>query len=231
MKQIVSGAILLMTLYGCRTVYAPNTVNTPLFQEGRQLKVLAAPNNVQAAYAVSDHIGVMGNGYFNRFSSDDNDFHNKGFGAEAAVGYFAAPGNGLAYEMYGGAGLLKVTIDESSKQKTFAVSGTKLFVQPGIGWVNPYVEVGVSPRLSMISYAAPDIKGYTAQEQSDHLYTGLSDSPFLFFEPALTVRGGYKWIKLQVQVGKVIKLSGQEINFDDNLGSIGLIFDVGKWYR
>ncbi len=215
----------------CRTVYSPNTVHNSLLQEKGEFKGFIAPNNLQAAYAVTDHFGVMANGYYNSFTSDDKDFHNKGKALELGVGYFNKMPNNIVYEVYGGAGRFNVRMDESAGAKNFDANATKLFIQPGIGWVNPYVEVGLAPRVSMISYNSPEIRGYTAQEQSSYYFETLATKPHLFLEPAVTVRGGYKWVKLQLQVGRAFKLSKNQLNYDDGIGSIGLVFNVGEWYR
>lgn len=215
----------------CRTVYTPNTVHNPLLQEKGEFKGLIAPNNLQAAYAITDNIGVMANGYYNSFTSDDKDFHNKGKALELGVGYFNKSPNNIVYELYAGAGRFNVAMDEASGTKNFKADATKLFIQPGIGWVNPYVEVGLAPRFSMISYDSPEISGYTAQEQDSYYFGTLATKSHLFLEPAITVRGGYKWIKLQLQYGRAFKLSKNQLNYDDDIGSVGLVFNVGEWYK
>lgn len=229
--QLIATVALALLCNACRTVYSPNVVHSPLLQEKGEIKVLAAPNNLQAAYALSDHIGIMANGYLNRFTADDKDFHNKGKALELGIGYFDKTENNLVYEVYGGAGRFNVKMDESNGTKRFDADATKLFIQPGIGWVNPYVEVSLASRVSMIRYRSPDITGYTQQEQESYYFSSLADKPHVFLEPALTVRGGYKWVKLQLQYGRAIKLSKQQLNFEDNIGTIGLVFNWGNWYR
>lgn len=58
--------MLLVCMTGCisctRNIYIPNQVNAPLLHEKHQLKIDAAPSNLQAAYAVTDHFAVMLNG-------------------------------------------------------------------------------------------------------------------------------------------------------------------------
>jgi len=223
--------LVLGTLQACRTVYAPNAVNNPLLQEKGELKALVAVNNLQAAYAVTDHIGIMANGYYNSFTSDDKQFHNKGHAFEIGAGYFKPMANRLTFEVYGGGGMFRVSMDEDGGTKDFKADAARFFIQPGIGWVHPFVEVGLSSRLSSIRYASPEIRGYTASERNEYHFNTLSSKPHWFLEPALTVRGGYKWIKLQFQYGKAVKLSDNQINFDDNLGSIGLVFNVAQWYN
>lgn len=227
-------AVLLLGLgwcSACRTVYTPNTVHNPLLQEKGEFKGMIAPNNLQAAYALTENIGIMANGYYNSFTSDDKDFHNRGKALELGIGYFNNAPNNITYELYGGAGMFNVKMDESAGAKNFNANATKLFLQPGIGWVNPYVEVGFGPRFTMINYNNPEITGYTDRERGDYYFETLDTKPHLFLEPAITVRGGYKWIKLQLQYGKAFKLSKNQLNYDDNIGSVGLVFNIAEWYR
>jgi hypothetical protein len=215
----------------CRTVYSPNAANSPLLQEEKEFKALVAPNNVQAAYAVTDHFGVMLNGYLNSYTSDDKDFHNKGKALELGIGYFNKTPGDVIYEVWGGAGRFNVAMDEASASKRFDAKATKLFIQPGVGWVSPYFDLGLSSRFSMLNYNSPEITGYTQQEQRDYYFESLAVKPHLFWEPAITVRGGYKWIKLQVQYGRVIKLSTNQLNYSDDFTTIGVSFNLAQWYK
>lgn len=223
---------LSSTLFcSCRTVYAPNAVNTPLLQEKGELKVALAANNLQVASAVTQHVGLMVNGYLNAYTSDDKSFKNNGKGAEVGIGYFGHTADRISYEAYGGAGLYNVRMKEANNTKTFDADAVKYFIQPSVGWVNPFFEVAVSPRVSVVKYNAPDITGYTASEQADNYFNLLDKKAHAFLEPTITLRGGYRFVKLQVQYGHVFKLTKNNINYEDNIGSVGLIFDIGTWYR
>jgi hypothetical protein len=235
MKAMICCLFLLLMaglfLPSCRTVYAPNAVNVPLFQEKGQVKAAIATNNLQVATAVSDHVGLMVNGYLNDYKSDDKSFRNNGKGAEIGIGYFGQTSHRIIYEAYAGAGLYNVKIRESDNAKTFDSDAMKYFVQPAVGWVNQYFEIAISPRLSVIKYAQPEITGYSIQEQNANYFDIVNNKAHAFLEPTLTVRGGYKFVKLQVQYGHVFKLTKNNINYDDNIGSIGLIFDIAGWYK
>ena len=221
----------LISLFSCRTVYAPNALNVPLLQEKGEFKASLATNNLQLATAVTDHIGISANGYLNTYTSDDKNFRNHGKGAELGIGYFGQTAHRISYEAYGGAGFYNVKIKEDNNLKTFNANAVKYFVQPAIGWVNPFFEIAGSPRLSIIKYAEPDIKGYNENEQIANYFNILNDKVHAFIEPTLTIRGGYRFIKIQVQYGHSFKLSKNHINYDENVGSIGLIFDIAQWYR
>ena len=235
MKAITRYFVLLLFisifLTSCRTVYAPNALNVPLLQEKGEVKATVATNNLQVAVALSDHIGVMANGYVNAYKSDDKSFRNNGKGAEVGVGYFAQTEHRIIYEAYGGIGLYNVKMKEENDRKTFNANAVKYFVQPAIGWVNRYFEIAGSPRLSVVKYASPDVTGYTNEEQSVNYFNILDQKAHVFLEPTLILRGGYKFVKVQVQYGRAFKLSENNINYDDDIGSIGLIFDIAGWYK
>ena len=228
-----AGLLLISSVVfsSCRTVYAPNAVNVPLLQEKGEFKALIANNNLQLATAVTNHVGIMANGYLNTYTSDDKSFKNNGKGAEIGIGYFAHTDKRITYEAYGGAGLYNVQMREANNTKTFDADAVKYFVQPSVGWVNRYFEVAFSPRLSILKYSKPEIMGYDSYERVDNFFDILDQKAYAFIEPTFTVRGGYRFVKLQVQLGYSYKISKNNIKDNSEIGSIGLIFDIGKWYK
>jgi hypothetical protein len=85
--------------------------------------------------------------------------------------------------------------------------------------------------LTVVKYASPDIVGYSTQEQSENYFNIVDQKAHAFLEPTITVRGGYRFVKIQAQFGRSFKLSKNDINFDDGIGSVGLIFDIARWYK
>jgi len=235
MRTIFRCASLLMLscalFSSCRTVYAPNALNVPLFQEKGEVKATIATNNLQVATALTEHIGVMANGYLNHYTSDDKTFKNNGKGAEIGVGYFGHTEKRITYEAYAGAGFYNVSMKEANATKTFNADAIKYFVQPAIGWVNPYFEVAVSPRLSVVKYSTPDITGFSDKERMDNFFDIVDQKPYAFIEPTLIVRGGYRFVKLQGQFGYSYNISKNNINAETGVGSIGLIFNIADWYK
>ena len=220
-----------MLLTSCRTVYAPNAVNVPLLQEKGEFKAAILTNNIQLSTAVTQHFGVMVNGYLNSYTSDDKSFKNNGKGAEIGLGYFGQTDHRVVYEAYGGAGLYNVKMKESNNTKAFDVDAVKYFVQPAIGWANPFFEIAFSPRLSIVKYAKPNITGYNADEQASNYFNIVDQKAYSFLEPTLILRGGYRFVKVQVQYGQSVKLSKNNINREESIGSVGLIFDIANWYQ
>jgi hypothetical protein len=217
--------------YSCKTVYSPHALNVPLFQERGQFKATLATNNIQLAAAVSNHVGIMANGFANHYESGDRSFRNEGKGYEFGVGYFDHTEERLTYETYVGMGWYNVRIREVDNTKLFDANAVKYFVQPAIGWVNPFFEVAAAPRVSVINYAKPQIVGYTLAEQHNDYFDIVDQKPHVFVEPTVILRSGYRFVKVQVQFGRSVKLSTNEIHYDRRVGSVGVIFDIGRWYR
>lgn len=215
----------------CKTVYAPNALNVPLFQEKGEVKATLATNNLQVAAAVSEHIGIMANGFVNNHANSDRSFKNEGKGFEFGLGYFDHTEERVTYETYAGMGWYNVRIRESDNTKMFDANATKYFVQPAIGWVSPFFEVAVSPRVSVIKYAKPDITGYTLAEQKEDYYDIVDQKAHVFVEPTVILRSGYRFVKVQVQFGRSVKLSTNDIHHERSIGSLGVTFDIAKWYR
>ncbi len=63
--------LFLFTQTGCITLYKPNSINTPLLKVQGELKGTVGLSesgcgllNVQGAYALSNHVGVLLNGMY-----------------------------------------------------------------------------------------------------------------------------------------------------------------------
>ena len=171
---------------------------------------------MQGAYAITNNLAVTAGLSFYRKGSDADDFDYDGINyGEAAVGYYR-PLNGLFIaEVYGGTGI-------SSQHHKFADIGhadaksAKFFVQPNIGLSIPLLDVAISTRLSNINYFGIDNQVNTAsgsswamQDYANVEY--LRNRTFLLLEPALTIRTGWKWLKLQYQLAYVWQLNNTDL--------------------
>lgn len=227
---VMLGAVSAL-FYSCKTVYAPNALNVPLFQEKGEVKATLATNNLQVAAAVSEHIGIMANGFVNNYTNHDKSFKNDGKGIEFGLGYFDHTEDRLTYETYAGMGWYNVRIRESDNAKMFDANAVKYFVQPAIGWVSPFFEVAISPRFSIVKYAKPEIIGYTPAEQAADYYDIVDKKAHVFVEPTVILRSGYRFVKVQAQFGRSVRVSSNDIHQDRSIANIGVIFDIAKWYR
>ncbi|MCW3101681.1 MAG: hypothetical protein JWO09_121 [Bacteroidetes bacterium] len=224
----------------CSTnLYVPNTVNAPLLQEKGEIKANFDETDLQVAVAVTDHVGVMANGYYRTYEGKEYFVHEGRMG-ELGLGYFTPLKNHLVFETYIGGGMgsvnKKVTYtnyDNAEVTNSFYAKGARAFIQPGIGYSNKYFDAAFTPRVSVVKYSRFTYSGFGEEELArDYLDKGrLLDGYYTFAEPAFTVRLGYKYLKLQAQYGLTMKLSGGDIRYQSTFGSIGVVLDIAKRFR
>lgn len=243
MKKLIgffSFAVGVAALSSCSTtLYTTNAVNAPLLKEQGEVKVNVTQNDLQAAVAVSDHIGIMANGYYQNYTGTNNYRHNGGMG-ELGIGYLLNSENNLVMETFVGGGLGMVHKQEqfdgagnSTYMASFNANAAKGFVQTNLGYRSKYFDVALTPKFSFVKYSNFSQTNYTNDQlRDDYLDNNrLTDPLFVFAEPAITVRGGYKFIKLQAQYGLTLNLSGQNIRRSPDFASLGLVIDIARWYR
>jgi hypothetical protein len=215
----------------CKTVYEPNTLNVPLFNNHYEFRAYADPSNVHLAYAITDHIGVMANGFFVK-EGDDNGLHGSGNLFEAGFGYYR-PVNGFIFETYAGAGRGMVKFSEPRQEnntttiRNFSAQGTRFFIQPSFGYGNKFFEAALTPRFVAGKYDNVQTN-YTTQEQIDGKFYQVDQPVWTFIEPALTVRGGYRWIKVQAQFGFSEKLNSEQLSYKSSFMNFGVIIDINR---
>lgn len=226
----------LIAVSSCNVAYRPNMINTPLFTEKGDIAITAASNNVQAAYAVSNHVGVMANGFLEQNVVNNNETGNGGLGymGEAGVGYFTLMGNeNLVFETYAGAGFGHLYLNNNYRdanndiqKRTLDANGMKLFVQPAIGYKLPHFEISGAIRYSNINYTGVKTSNWPANDLVNANLDDVGNTPYSFLEPALTVRGGFKSVKLQLQYINCIKLNSGNINYDTDILNLGIIIQL-----
>ncbi|MBO9728129.1 MAG: hypothetical protein J7623_05770 [Chitinophaga sp.] len=250
-------------------IYVPNQVNAPLLKERYEFKGSVTPTNLQTAFAVTDNIGIMANGQYlygfnyldpaNDNSNDNNDIlvsnRTRGGLVEGAVGYFKPFGSRkkMVFDVYAGYG--------SGGFKTFthrpdANDGTnindymlknhfsKVFVQPSIGFVNPVVETIFTSRFSMVNFYNSQFgtKAFENDENGKTDFLRINNKPIAFYEPAFTVRVGYKYVKFQSQLQFSVPLNDESFNnygannynvnryFQQVTFTMGVAVNIAHWY-
>lgn len=209
-------------------------VNVPLLRERGELRGALGPRNLQAAWAPADHVGVMANGYTR---SDDHTTDGgerqvgEGFLLEVGGGAFTtlADPKWLQLEVYAGAGVghVKHEITPAGQMtRRFEADGFRVFLQPSAGFTSDYFDAAVSLRVVSVSYSDVETENYSPEQLMGDRFAGIEDTTWVFLEPAVTVRAGYKWIKLQLQAGKSLELSSPELNYDNGMMSAALTVDL-----
>jgi hypothetical protein len=230
---LLNAAIIItaaVTFSSCKTVYQPNVVNTPLLTNAGEFRAYVDPGNLQLAYAVSDHFGLMANGFYVSEGAEDNSISGHGGLVEAGFGYFT-PAGPFVFETYVGGGRGWLGFHEyrnengNSVRREFSAGGTRFFVQPSIGYSGSLFEIGLTPRIIFGKFDNISTN-YSSQDQIDGSFYQIDRPVWTFIEPALTLRGGYKFIKLQAQFGFSAKMNSEPLSYKDSFVNIGISFDL-----
>lgn len=251
-KLIVTMSFSAVLFCSCsHYYYVANVQNVPLFREKNELRLSgfygsgdeSISGEAQAAYSITDHIGIMADFMAASGGTVSSKDYGKGSYFEGAVGYFKPIAEFGVFEVYGGLGgsrqhhkYTSTAYDASSGfydtyQGSSDASFVKLFIQPSYGITFNMFDVAFSTRICNITYTSinNNIMGNT--NEYEKLYAAGAKSHFNL-EPALTLRAGWKNVKVQVQAeyAGLLNNQGAYIGEDWHL-SIGLNFAIAKRYK
>ncbi len=227
----VVGVVLIQ---GCNPIYySPNTQNVPLLRGKKDHSIAIAGNNtrgeLQAAYAVSDRVALGVNG--GRFSQKDNSNGDGGSGSfgEVAVGYFQNVSERVVFETYGLFGMGNV--ENHFKSSVAANPGTdgkiasdlvRFGVQPSLGYRHPVFEAAISTRVANLNYS--NAKGSLVFDRVAQVTYLNNNNQLWLVEPALTVRAGARFLKVQIQIGRSVNLTNGDFRQDKSHATIGIVY-------
>jgi len=192
---------ILMLCNACAPVYIPNSRQVHLLDHRGELdgNFNAGTNgtDIQGAYAVSDHLGIMAAGSFDKANvkESNSDYHKHHYG-ELGLEYFTSMGKIGRFELGAGMGRGSATaVDHydfiSPRELKATGKYNKLFISSDVGLQTGMLDLGVVARLGNVSF--------TEFETSSTTYTNTKSATF--FEPAALMRLGWKHIKLESQIG------------------------------
>jgi hypothetical protein len=230
-------AVLSTVLCSCsHYYYVANTKNVPMLREKNEARVSisygegdeSSSFDAQGAYAITDKIGVLANYMTASGGSTSSPGNNwaKGTCFEGAAGYFKPINTFGVFEVYGGLG--------TSSQHHQYSSGTadlrflKVFVQPSFGFTWKWGELAFSLPASRVSFN--EIRDYTSSGEHSGLEKIASNKISYILEPAVTIRGGWKYLKLQFQYVHVTNLTNQDLPFECDKVSLGLYISIARRY-
>lgn len=214
------------TLTSCSPEYIPNMVNSPMLSNQGEFQATVATGtssfDAQTAFAITDNLGVMVNGsYGNETNDSTDDFHKHAF-IEGGFGYYNKIGDKGRYEIFGGYGFGKVKgyyenalFDSQITDANY----NRFFVQPGIGISTGIYDGSFSPRFAMIQM----------NPNGADFRTGKYN---LFFEPVITSKIGFKYVKFVFQFGFSVPFGEQNLNYDYQpfIMNVALNFNLGRKY-
>lgn len=250
MKKTIKQQIGIFVLFSltavlfqsCNTMYVPTMQNVPLLQEKNEVRATLGLSNLQGAYAVTDNIGVIANGYYSNVTSvfDQNSIvysyttERNIFHIEAGGGYFKKLSDNAIFECYGGLGFgnssfKKFDSDSLSAlpvlKSTFFTKTARFFVQPSIGYTIDNFDVAFSTRFIVQNYYGVDTSGFTKIDLYDNKLLNI-DQPFLFMEPAITLRFGYKYLKFHAQAIFSYKYNVDRLNYMPFVFNVGIHVNI-----
>ncbi len=224
-------------LTSCNPIYySPNSHNVPLLTKSGEASLTAAGNadqlEFQGAYAVTDKIGLQAQGGLFRPSEEENGTGGSGHFIEAGAGYLHPFGTHWIMEGYGLVGLGRVEnhFRNDAPGPTNPTVGdlkSSIFrwgIQPNLGYKSPYFSAAMSTRLVHLLYH--DVEGDLIYNNVDQVSFLQENNSYVLFEPALTLRGGFKKVKLQLQICLSYNITDPDFFQDGNLVTLGLHFNL-----
>ena len=118
----------------------------------------------------------------------------------------------------------------SSFGGTSDLSLTKIFLQPSFGLTCNAFDIALSTRISVLSFngIVNQISGNTDEY---NLLNNLTNENHLLLEPAITIRGGWKYVKLQFQAEAASCPFSPDLRFENYHIAIGLYIAFAKRYE
>ena len=245
LKKLVLIALLLVCFSSCKIMYIPNTQNIPMLEEKGDIKLDIGNKDMQLAYGISNHVGIMANGYYNKnewsvvSGTFDNQYLSKRSLIEGGVGYYTTLGENGRFEIYSGAGYGNVSynydlVDNGTltETNTFGINMMRIFFQPAIGLQTDNLGFAFSTRLVSVNFLNVDTVGYTQTELEAEGLHELEDDMFIFIEPAITLRLGIKYAQLQLQPYYNLQVTGpSSINAKKFGFNFGLYLSIDEFFK
>lgn len=239
MKSVLQ-SLLFATFFfltGCVTLYKPNAIHSPLLKDKGDLNTSASIGisgcglyNLQAAYAPTEHMGIMMDGmyHYRSINSADSSVERLNiFFGEAGAGYFTTFGTEkkLLFQCYSGAGFgsTKDRMENTSQfNPEVNAKYNNVFFQPGIGYTNKNIEMAFDIRANYVHVY--DIHAYMYEEfewwNTDYNFYSDTTLDFVNLEPAFTLKAGGKKLKGVFQVGLTIPTVNSRSYFMVNASSL-----------
>ena len=217
--------------------YVPNTHNTPLLQQkGEGTFSFAAGewrSEFQGAYAVTPNVAVMLNTAFFRPEDDEEGDGGKGQLFEVGLGYYRGLPKKIAFETYALLGIGHVEnhfpstlTDHPSTTGEIESTLLRYGIQPAVGFQSKYLDVSVSARITGLNYG--NHSGSLVFSGEDQVAYLRRKNTHLLVEPALTMKMGFDFLKLQMQLGHSFNVNNPAFRQDEGHFTLGIGYYLDK---
>ncbi len=218
----------------------PQIPNIPLLRAQTDATISLAAGEgraeVQVSYAFTNELGVLFGGAFYRPEDDEDGDGGTGNFAEGGVGYFASIGSPWTFEAYG---LLGVGDLENHFPSTVSSNpGTTGTIESGVLRVGVqsafsirlrYVEAAFSVRVMSLNYR--NVSGSLIFAGEDQVSLLRQNSSYVLLEPALTLRAGAEFLKMQLQTGLSANLTDSDFDQDTGHLTVGIVYYPSRHFR
>jgi hypothetical protein len=244
MKIRTLSAFFIAVLFGSCThyYYVPNTQNVPLFMEKNEYRASLSIGgggeseavDGQFAYSVTNHFAVMTNFMYAQGGKDSGNNWAKGKFIEGAIGYYKPFKTNGVFEIYGGYGggnqHHQYGEDNINRGKS-DLSFTRIFLQPSVGITFKGFDFALSTRVCRLDFNKIDFQTATHGSAFHEMDAIAHNKTSYLLEPAFTIRGGWKYVKLQFQLMSSKNLTNPNLNFEPSRISFGVYFTIADRYR
>jgi hypothetical protein len=239
MKILTALTISTLVISSCtKIMYIPNAQNVPSLKSKNDIDLNIGIRNFQAAYAVTDHIGISANALVGGSEwtvgtmGNETEYDISRFNIEGAAGYYTNfAGNGI-FQVFGGGGIGKYDYDYydllngvAGPLNEYTANSIKLYLQPAIGMSSDYFDMFFSTRLVGLNFTG-ETTNIPETELVEEDLSDLLDPFYTFLEPCVTFRFGYKWVKFHFQTMYSVIITEQALNYMPFNVNIGLNINI-----
>ena len=226
----VSVLLVILLFQQCtHYYYAPNKVNMPLFREKGETKISIGTggtdevgmDEVQFAYSITDHIGIMAN-LAKGFDAYDYDWGG-GYYHEGGIGYFSPMTRRSIFEVYGGFGDGN-TKHHYNDSKIAHVEFDKYFLQPSFGFRWKYFEIAVGTRICALYFDHVKQHEELIPDEQKHIDYIRNNRLSYLVEPAIGFNLGFQRFKLTFQVVNSHNLTRPKLQMEEENINFGIQF-------
>ncbi len=197
--------------------YQPKPLEPVLLTKENQLKINAIANidmnTVSVAYSPKNNLGVqLGIGSFHNksFSTDNagretiylNEYYSNPY---VSAGYYKHLSQDVLFEAYGGIGMYRYKNTAVSYLKN--MKNINLFIQPSIAFVNKNFDAAFTVRVDYLNRTKTIITDSVLSTDDRIKYQFLDYKNYFFFQPGITLKAGFKYVKFQFQLSHSIPFS------------------------
>ena len=239
MKKVLTSIILFSLLSSCtHYYYIPATQNVPLMKEKNEFHITGGTcigendniGEVQASFSPIKNGAILVNYLSVSGSNSSSNYESSGYGQqiELAAGYFKNISKKIIFEIYSGGGF---STQRHSYGPGFSnLKSDNLFIQPDIGYCSQGFELALSFKYNRnhVNFIEADDK--LNRNAYNDLYTIQKNNVWHFIEPGITLKTGWKILKLQLQYVLSYGINDIAATRRKDHFSIGLQFVLAKSY-